>query len=197
MLADHKDGLSSSIFLAWSSIAQSVCQRAFSLLMIWCLRPWWVRILLSAEEDNLSPFDSIIACLCQSIEINNNKHVCMCNLRHVIGVAFFDAISVAWSVCVGQLAAGGVSSKIIKIKPTNMYITSTRVQFKFNTHRCWNWHQSISDGLSVVQRSLGHVIGVAFFYTISVAWNVRSSQLAAGGAVSVWRSWVRSSQGSG
>ena len=25
--------------------------------------------------DNLSPFDSIIACLCQSIEINNNKHV--------------------------------------------------------------------------------------------------------------------------
>ena len=35
----------------------------------------WVRILPSAEEDNLSPFDSNIACLCQSIEINNNKHV--------------------------------------------------------------------------------------------------------------------------
>ena len=61
------------VFLAWSSIAQSVCQWAFSLLAIWCLRPWWVRILLSAEEDNLSPFDSNIACLCQSIEINNNK----------------------------------------------------------------------------------------------------------------------------
>ena len=61
--------------LAWSSIAQSVCQRAFSLLGIWCLRPWRVRILPSAEEDNLSPFDSNIACLCQSIEINNNKHV--------------------------------------------------------------------------------------------------------------------------
>ena len=28
----------------------------------------------SAEEDNLSPLDSNIACLCQSIEINN-KHV--------------------------------------------------------------------------------------------------------------------------
>ena len=40
---------------------------------IWCLRPW-VRILHSAEEDNLSPFDSKIACLCQSIEINNNTH---------------------------------------------------------------------------------------------------------------------------
>ena len=46
----------------------------FSLLAIWCLRPWRVQILHSAEEDNLSPFDSNIACLCQSIEINN-KHV--------------------------------------------------------------------------------------------------------------------------
>ena len=62
-------------FLAWSSIAQSVFQRAFSLLAIWCLRPWWVQILHSAEEDNLSPLDSNIACPCQSIEINNNKHV--------------------------------------------------------------------------------------------------------------------------
>ena len=32
-----------------------------------------VRILHSAEKDNLSPLDSDIACLCQSIEINNNK----------------------------------------------------------------------------------------------------------------------------
>ena len=32
-----------------------------------------VGILLSAEEDNLSPLDSNIACLCQSIEINNNN----------------------------------------------------------------------------------------------------------------------------
>ena len=62
-------------FLAWSSIAQSVCQRAFSLLAIWCLRTWWVRILHSAQEDNLSPFDSNTACLHQSIEINNNKHI--------------------------------------------------------------------------------------------------------------------------
>ena len=60
-------------FLAWSSIAQSVCQRACRLLAIWCLRPW-VRILHSAEEDNVSPFDSNIVCLCQSIDINNNKY---------------------------------------------------------------------------------------------------------------------------
>ena len=74
MLADHRDGLSIFKFLAWSSIAQSVCQRAFSLLAIWCLGPR-VQILHSAEEHNLSPFDLNIACLCQSIEINNNKYV--------------------------------------------------------------------------------------------------------------------------
>ena len=61
-------------FFAWSSIVQPVCQQAFSLLAIWCLGPR-VQILHSAEEHNLSPFDLNIACLCQSIEINNNKYV--------------------------------------------------------------------------------------------------------------------------
>ena len=42
----------------------------------WVSKTLWVRILHSAEEDNLSPFDSKIACLCQSIQINN-KYVCM------------------------------------------------------------------------------------------------------------------------
>ena len=40
--------------LAWSSIAQSVCQWALSLLTIWCLRPW-VRILHSAETVTCLP----------------------------------------------------------------------------------------------------------------------------------------------
>ena len=35
MLTDHSDRLSSSKFIAWSSTAQLVCQRAFSLLAIW------------------------------------------------------------------------------------------------------------------------------------------------------------------
>ena len=65
-----------------SHLWKSVCQRAFSLLAIWCLRGWWVRILLSTEEDNLSPFDLNINCLCQSIEINNNKQI---NLAHICG----------------------------------------------------------------------------------------------------------------
>ena len=82
---------------AWSSIAQSACQRAFSLLATWCLRPWWVRILPSAEEDNLSPFDSNIACLCQSIEINNNKHVCMYVCMYVCHRDGLSSSSFAWS----------------------------------------------------------------------------------------------------
>ena len=74
VLADHRDGCRVQVFLAWSSITQSVCQRAFSLLAIWCLGPR-VQILHSAEEHNLSPFDLNIACLCQSIEINNNIYI--------------------------------------------------------------------------------------------------------------------------
>ena len=95
MLADHRGGLSSSGFLAWSSIAQSVCQRVFGLLTIWCLGPR-VQILPSAEEHNVSPFDLNIACLCQSIEINNNKKVCLsikcCYIavkRHEHAVCYF------------------------------------------------------------------------------------------------------------
>ena len=101
-------------FLAWSSIAQSVCQQAFNLLANRCLRPW-VRILHSAEEDNLSPFDSNIACLCQSIEINNiytvyrnkqvsvhtNKHHMYVNthIYHIIIIIIYPNICVdkSWS----------------------------------------------------------------------------------------------------
>ena len=101
---------------AWSSIAQSVCQWAFSLLAIWCLGPR-VQILHSAEEHNLSPFDLNIACLCQSIEINNNKYIyCQSQVRKstdsgvkwaecslIIGtgcwVQVFALSSIAQSVC--------------------------------------------------------------------------------------------------
>ena len=54
--------------------------RAFSLLAIWCLGPR-VQILHSAEEHNLSPFDLNIACLCQSIAINNNKYIYITRAR--------------------------------------------------------------------------------------------------------------------
>ena len=76
---------------AWSSMAQAVCQRAFSPLEIRFQIPW-VRILHSVEKDNLCPFDLKIACLCQSVEINNNKQVCIyngeinCDLVHLCKV---------------------------------------------------------------------------------------------------------------
>ena len=62
MLAHYRSRLSSS---------------SLFYLIIDCSDDLWVavRILHSAEKDILSPFDSKIACLCQSIEINNNKHV--------------------------------------------------------------------------------------------------------------------------
>ena len=100
MLADHRDGLSSSNYLAWFSIAQLVCQKAFSVLANRCLRPC-VRILHSAEEDDLSPFDSNIAFLCQSIEINNNKHdYRQSQVRKPIGS------EVEWSECLLIIGTG-------------------------------------------------------------------------------------------
>ena len=72
----------------------------FSLLANRCLRPW-VRILHSAEEDNLSRFDSNIACLCQSIEINNNKHVYrQSQVRKPTG------IEVEWAECLLIIGTG-------------------------------------------------------------------------------------------
>ena len=43
------------------------------------------RILHSAEEDNLSPFNSEMACLCQSIRINNNIHLSIAKFCCICG----------------------------------------------------------------------------------------------------------------
>ena len=61
LILDSSLGLTAGIQSARDSIPETI----------------WVRILHSAAEDNLCPFDSKIAYLCQSIEINNNKHLCM------------------------------------------------------------------------------------------------------------------------
>ena len=98
-------------------------------------------------------------------------------------------INMKWFIC-GFICVSLCQS--IGIKPTKQYMASTRVQFKINTEGCWNWHLCIPYGLSVVQCSLRHVIGIVFFYTISVAWINHAGQLAAGGVASVWRSWVQS-----
>ena len=122
-------------FLAWSSIAQSVCQWAFSLLAIWCLRPWWVRMLLSAEEDNLSPFDSNIACLCQSIDINNNKHVCMYVCMYLcmytyIYIYIYICIYIYTYICV-HIKKYGIFEQFHSLKLNFIQLTSGWYWFRY------------------------------------------------------------------
>ena len=67
----------------------------------WVSETLWVRILHSAEEDNLSPFDSKIACLCQSIEINNNKYV-----YRQSQVRMPNGSGVRWAECLQIIGTG-------------------------------------------------------------------------------------------
>ena len=154
------------VFLAWSSIAQSVCQRAFSLLAIWCLRPWWVRILPSAEDDNLSPLDSNIACLCQSIEIDNNKHVyrqSQVRMPNGCGVEWAECSLIIGTGCrvqvfslildssvglsVGIQSAGDlVSETLMGSNPAfsrGRQLVSFRFEYRFPVPEHRNWQQQI------------------------------------------------------
>ena len=141
----------------------------------------------------------VCICVCMYVCM----HACMCVYMYIcmyicscLSLEVVSSIP-AGSTIINRFLCGVICVSLrqsINIKPKNMYIASARAQFKMNTHRCWNWHLCIPDGLSVVQCSLGHVIGVAFF-TQSVAWSERAGQLAAGGVALVWRSWVRSPPG--
>ena len=59
------------------------------------------RIMHSADEDNLSLSDSKISCLCQSIEINNNKHV-----NHQSQVQKHIGREVKWAECTLIIGTG-------------------------------------------------------------------------------------------
>ena len=113
-----------------------------------------VRILHSAEEDNLSPFDSNIVCLCQNIEINNNTHVCMYVWCMYACMHNFSSIkrtcwtAGSWRSClslevVSSIPAGSTIlyrfpcgficvslCQSIKIKPTNMYVCMLEIRFQ-------------------------------------------------------------------
>ena len=71
MLTHHRDGLLSSNFslILDSLVGLWVGIQSAGEYVSWDVL---VRILHSADEDNLSHFDSNITCLCQSIELNNN-----------------------------------------------------------------------------------------------------------------------------
>ena len=56
-----------------------------------------MRYTASAEEDNLSPFDSNNVCLCQSIEINNNKHLYrQSQVRKPTGSGVWSGLNARW-----------------------------------------------------------------------------------------------------
>ena len=100
MLTHQKDGLLSLSF--WLILDSSVdlwvgIQSADDLVS----QTSQLRILHSAEEDNLSPFHSKIACLWQNIKINNNKHV-----YHQSQVRKPIVSEVKWAECLLIIEAG-------------------------------------------------------------------------------------------
>ena len=138
-------------FLAWSSEAQSVCQRVFSLLEIRFQIPW-VLILHSAEED-VSPFDYKFACLCQSIwgkyvihdvwpcHINAYWLICLLIVVGLIPVFWLEGyVSEISSVC-GSIARLLLSSRssVVSLYPSNNGGTTITVNTASILHRRWEW----------------------------------------------------------
>ena len=100
MLADHRDGLLSSSFclILDSSVGLSAGIKSAGDSVPKTL----VQILHSAEEDNLSPFDLKITCLCQSIKINNDKHVyrqSQVRKPNGSGVEWAECSLIIWTGC--------------------------------------------------------------------------------------------------
>ena len=93
MLADHRDRLSSSSFFSLIldrsfGLSAGIQSAGYSVP-----ETLWFRILHSAEEDNLSPFDSKTACLCPSIEINNKMYIvrARCECQLAVGSSVLNA----------------------------------------------------------------------------------------------------------
>ena len=127
--------------LAWSLIAQSVCQRVFGLLEIRFQRPCVESCI--QQEDYLSPFNSKIACLRPSIEMNNNKKipVLIFNLRKIartttIHARFMQAIYSSVKLCKVQsanynFANTSVGRYLWNTKPMSPFIQLLRFRFYY------------------------------------------------------------------
>ena len=78
MISHYREWLLSSSFLSWSSIAQSVCEWAFSLLAIWCLRlPIFESYIQQRTRKCLLSIRKPIACARASKLTTANMYVCM------------------------------------------------------------------------------------------------------------------------
>ena len=96
MLADHRDGLSSSSFLAWSSIAQSVCQQAFSLLKIGFQRPpGFESCILQRKTTCLLSIRKSLACA-RASKLTTNMYIARarCECQMAVGSGGLNA---CWS----------------------------------------------------------------------------------------------------
>ena len=97
MLADHRDRLSSSSFLAWSSIAQSVCQQAFSLLKIgFQIPPGFESCILQRKTTCLLSIKKSLACARASKLTTTNMYIARarCECQMAVGSGGLNA---CWS----------------------------------------------------------------------------------------------------
>ena len=161
MLADHRDGLSSSSFLAWSSIAQSVCQQAFSLLKIGFQRPpGFESCILQRKTTCLLSIRKSLACARASKLTTTNMYVCMyvrTYVHYIYKYEFrrFQVYSLRqnyWILHILNPLIIGINvvirkslacARASKLTTTNMYITRARCECQMaggsdGLNACWS-----------------------------------------------------------
>ena len=177
----------SSSFFAWSSIAQSVCERAFSLLAICCLRlPNFesciqqrkTTSLLSIRKSHVCAFQTWCQLsnpvagmsleLCVWLIFSGTKLMCWTtdNMRCCLSLEVMSSIP-AGSTIIYRCLCGFVCVSLcqsIKRKATNMYIARTRAQIKINTHGCWNWPWASQTGCQLFSATPGMSLGLCFWH---------------------------------
>ena len=149
-----------------------------SLLDIRFQRPW-VRTLHSAEEDNLSPCDLKIACLCLSMEINNNGHdIVNSNGPHIIHICIIMAHKVIkrCTLISSVTARAGDSCQTCAIENWSAY-TCTSAVSSFDTlwpsDAMW-WHRTGSTLAQVMACCLtapSHYLNKYWFINSKVSWH--------------------------
>ena len=142
----------------------------------------WVRILISPEGANVSPFDSkSLACARASWLTTTTMYVCMCACMHGPQQSFGSSL-------VGCICVSMCQSTIIN---TNICITRAGVQFEINTGveivtYAFHMNYQLPSAASVPSLELCFR---------QFPWCGTNGHLAAGDVASVWTSWVQSQHG--
>ena len=127
MLTHHRDGLLGSSFLAWSSIAQSVCGWAFSLLSNRCFETSRFESCIQQKKTIcLFPIRISLACATAS-KFNNNRHSC-CRWHHHASSYWFlvNILSVfqynSWHYCVCVLCVCFIIKSFLTYSIFRLYL---------------------------------------------------------------------------